>query len=162
MASVNKAIIIGNLGKDPEVRYTTGGQAVANFTVATNDRWTDKSGQQQERTEWHRIVVWGKQAENCGQYLKKGRSVYVEGRLQTREWTNKEGQKQYTTEIVAVIVQFLGGRGEGGGGGGRGPDDFGPPPPDFETSGSPSGGLSGGGAQGGAEGAKGQDDDIPF
>jgi single-strand DNA-binding protein len=167
MASVNKAIIIGNLGKDPEVRYTTGGQAVANFTVATNDRWTDKSGQQQERTEWHRVVVWGKQAENCGQYLKKGRSVYVEGRLQTREWTNKEGQKQYTTEIVAVIVQFLGGRGEGGGGGGRGPDDFGPPPPDFETSGSPSGGvpgggLSGGGGAGGAGGAKGPDDDIPF
>ncbi len=107
--------------------------------------------------------MWGKQAENCGQYLKKGRSVYVEGRLQTREWTNKEGQKQYTTEIVAALVQFLGARGEGGGG----RDDFGPPPPDFETSGPPASGpsASGGGSPGGGAepgGAKGPDDDIPF
>jgi single-strand DNA-binding protein len=161
MASVNRAIIVGNLGRDPEVRYTTGGQPVANFTVATNDRWTDKAGQPQERTEWHRIVVWGKQAENCGQYLKKGRSVYIEGRIQTREWTNKDGQKQYTTEIVANQVQFLGGRGEGGGG--RGGDDFGPPPPEMEPGdgGPPSGGgpAGPGGAPGGA---KGGDDDIPF
>jgi single-strand DNA-binding protein len=161
MASVNKAIIIGNLGKDPEVRYTTGGQPVANFNVATNERWTDKSsGQQQERTEWHRIVVWGKQAENCGQYLKKGRSVYVEGRLQTREWTNKEGHKQYSTEIVANTIQFLGGKGEGGG---HGPDDFGPPPPDFEPAGGPGSGStpSGGAAGGETKGGPGEDD-IPF
>ncbi len=156
MASVNKAIIVGNLGKDPEVRYTQGGQPVANFTVATNEKWTDKSsGQLQERTEWHRIVVWGKQAEHCGQYLKKGRSVYVEGRIQTREWTNKEGQKQYTTEIVANNVVFLGGGGRGEGGG---RDDFGPPPPDFE----PAGGQGGPGGPGPSGGAKGGDDDIPF
>ena len=163
MASVNKAIIIGNLGRDPEIRYTPGGQPVANFTVATNERWTDKSsGQQQERTEWHRIVVWGKQAENCSQYLKKGRSVYIEGRIQTREWTNKEGQKQWTTEIVANLVQFLGGRGEGGAPG-RGGDDFGPPPPDFEPV-EPSGGAGGVGGAGGGQDPKGgmNDPDIPF
>lgn len=117
MASVNKAIILGNLGKDPEVRYTNGGHAVANFSVATNEKW-GKDGNQQERTEWHRIVVWGKQAETCGQYLKKGRSVFIEGRIQTREWTNKEGAKQYTTEIVADRVQFLGVRGEDSSGSG--------------------------------------------
>src|SRR5437899_4579649 len=99
--SVNKVILIGNLGRDPEVRYTPGGQAVANFTVATNENWTDKQGQKQERTEWHRIVVWGKLAELCGEYLSKGRQAYIEGRLQTREWTNKEGAKQYTNEVVA-------------------------------------------------------------
>ncbi|MEW5740166.1 MAG: single-stranded DNA-binding protein [Myxococcota bacterium] len=147
---VNKVILIGNLGADPEVRFTPGGQAVANFRIATNESWTDKQGQKQERTEWHRIVVWGKQAENCGEYLKKGRQAYVEGRLQTREWTDKEGKKNYTTEIVANTVQFLGG-GRGGGdfGGGQGgssggqssggggrredfggpPDDMGGPPP---------------------------------
>ena len=102
--SVNKVILVGNLGRDPEVRYTPSGQAVANFTVATNEAWTDKAGQKQERTEWHRVVVWGKSAENCGEYLSKGRQVFVEGRLQTREWTNKEGAKQYTTEIVANPV----------------------------------------------------------
>jgi single-strand DNA-binding protein len=138
VASVNKAIILGNLGKDPEVRYTNGGQAVANFSVATNEKWT-KDGQSQERTEWHRIVVWGKQAENCGQYLRKGRSVYIEGRIQTREY-EKDGQKRYTTEIVADRVQFLGGRGEdsSGGSGSRSSDDFGAPP------------------------SSGSDDDIPF
>lgn len=150
MASVNKAIIIGNLGKNPEVRFTQSGQPVCNFTVATNERWTDKGGQTQERTEWHRIVVWGKQAEHCGQYLTKGRSVYVEGRIQTREWQDKDGKKNYTTEIVATNVTFLGGKGEGAGaGGGRG-DDFGPPPPDFEPAGHMGGGRGG------------PDDDIPF
>ncbi len=145
MAGINKVILIGNLGRDPEVRFTQGGQAVANFSVATTETWTDKSsGQKQEKTEWHRIVVWGKQAENCGQYLKKGRQAYIEGRLQTREWTDKEGKKNYTTEVVANTVQFLGGGGGGGrpadeGGGysprndgppsGGPPEDFGAPPP---------------------------------
>ena len=143
---VNKVILIGNLGADPEVRFTPSGQAVANFRIATNESWTDKSsGQKQERTEWHRIVVWGKLAELCGEYLKKGRQCFVEGRLQTREWTDKEGKKNYTTEVVANNVQFLGGGpgrsggAEGGGGGTRsggtsGGDDFGggggPPPGD--------------------------------
>ncbi len=110
MASVNKVILIGNLGRDPELRYTASGQGVANFTLATNERWRDKDGNNQERTEWHRIVVWGKTAENCAQYLQKGRSVYVEGRLQTREWEDKEGNKRQTTEIVAQNVTFLGSR----------------------------------------------------
>ena len=108
MGAVNKAILVGNLGKDPELRFTPGGQAVANFTVATNEAWTDKGGEKKERVEWHRIVAFGKLAETCGEHLNKGRQVYVEGRLQTREWTNKEGAKQYTTEIVADTVVFLG------------------------------------------------------
>lgn len=116
MAGVNKAILVGNLGKDPELRYTQGGQAVVNFPVATSEQWTDKSGERQERTEWHRIVVWGKVGENCAQYLSKGRSVYIEGRIQTREWEDQSGQKRYTTEINAQTVQFLGG---GAGGGAR-------------------------------------------
>jgi single-strand DNA-binding protein len=107
MASVNKAIVVGNMGSDPEVKFTPGGQAVANFSIATTDKW-EKDGQKQERTEWHRIVVWGKLAELCGQYLRKGRQVYVEGRLQTREWQDKDGNKRTTTEIVAQGVQFLG------------------------------------------------------
>jgi single-strand DNA-binding protein len=111
MASVNKVILVGNLGRDPELRYTQNGSAVANFTLATNERWRDKDGNNQERTEWHRIVVWGRAAENCAQYLQKGRSVYVEGRLQTREWEDKDGNKRSTTEVNALNVQFLGGRG---------------------------------------------------
>ena len=114
--SVNKAIVIGNLGADPELRYTQTGQAVANFRIATNERWTDKDGAQQERTEWHKIVVWGRQAENCDKYLSKGRQVYVEGRIQTREWEDRDGNRRWTTEIVAQNVQFLSG-GAGGGGG---------------------------------------------
>lgn len=115
MASgVNKVLLIGRLGGDPEVRYTSNGGAVANFTLATNESWTDKSGQKQERTEWHKVVVWGKLGELCGQYLSKGRQAYVEGRLQTRDWTDKEGNKRYTTEIVAQNVQFLGGGAERG------------------------------------------------
>jgi len=147
MASVNKVILIGNLGRDPELRYTQGGQAVANFTLATNEVFGGKSGERQERTEWHRIVAWGRTAELCSQYLSKGRSVYIEGRLQTREWENKEGQKQRTTEIVAQNVTFLDRRSEGGGGGGRG--DSGPGD-DF--------GGGGGGSGGGAP----SDDEIPF
>src|SRR5690606_37079644 len=114
MASVNKVILVGHLGADPEVRFTPSGQAVANFRMATSETWTDRaSGQRQERTEWHRIVVWGKLGELCGEYLRKGRQCYVEGRLQTREWQDRDGQKRYTTEIVANQVVFLGGRGDG-------------------------------------------------
>jgi len=113
-AGVNKVILIGNLGRDPELRYTQSGQAVANFTLATTETWNKKEGGREERTEWHRIVAWGRTAELCAQYLSKGRTVYVEGRLQTREWENREGQKQKTTEIVALSVQFLGGPRGGG------------------------------------------------
>ena len=115
MASVNKVILIGNLGRDPELKYTPGGNAVCNFTLATNEQWTDKAGAKQERTEWHRVVVWGKQAEVCGQYLKKGRQAYVEGSLTTREWNDKDGNKRTTTEVKAQRVQMLGRQGEGGG-----------------------------------------------
>ncbi len=125
MASVNKVILIGNLGRDPELRYTASGQGVTNFTLATNERWRDKDGNNQERTEWHRIVVWGKSAENCAQYLQKGRSVYVEGRLQTREWEDKDGNKRSTTEVVALNVTFLGSQRGGGGPGGEPPPESG-------------------------------------
>ncbi len=127
--SVNKAIVVGNLGRDPEVRYTQGGQAVCNFSVATNERWRDKSGNEQEQTEWHRIVTWGKLAEICGEHLSKGRMVFIEGRLQTREWTDRQGDKRYTTEIVARDVQFLDRSGRQAGPDKAPPDDdFGPPP----------------------------------
>ena len=108
--SLNKVMLIGNLGRDPEVRFTQGGTPVANFTLATNERWTDQSGERQEKTEWHRIVVWGKQAEIAGEYLRKGRQVYVEGSLQTREWTDRDGNKRYTTEVKALRFQMLGSR----------------------------------------------------
>ena len=108
MASLNKVILIGNLGRDPEVRYTQNSTAVANFTLATNEVWTDKAGERQERTEWHRIVVWGKQAEIVREYLAKGRQVYVEGSLQTRQWDDREGHKRTTTEIKAARVLMLG------------------------------------------------------
>jgi single-strand DNA-binding protein len=145
MASVNKVILIGNLGRDPELRYTAGGQPVASFSVATNERWNDREGKPQERTEWHRIVVWGKQGENCANYLAKGRTVYIEGRLQTREWEDKEGQKRQTTEVVAQTVQFLGSRdGAGRGAAPRGASD--PAPADTEPAPAPPGGG----------------DDIPF
>jgi single-strand DNA-binding protein len=118
MSSVNKVILVGRLGKDPEVRYTPSGSAVANFSVATSENWKDKGGEKQERTEWHNIVVWGKLAEICGQYLNKGKLVYLEGRLQTREWDDRDGVKRKTTEIVASEMVMLGSKGEGGGGGG--------------------------------------------
>jgi len=108
MASVNRVILIGNLGRDPEVRYTQGGTAVANFTLATNEVWTDKGGERQERTEWHRIVVWGKQAEIVREHLSKGKQVYVEGSIQTRQWDDREGNKRQTTEIKAMRVVMLG------------------------------------------------------
>ena len=112
MSGVNKVFLIGNLGANPELRYTQGQQAVANLRLATTEKWTDKSGQKQEATEWHRVVVWGKQAEICGQYLTKGRQVFIEGSIRTRQWQDQQGQKRYTTEIVARNVQMLGGRGE--------------------------------------------------
>jgi single-strand DNA-binding protein len=139
MAGINKVIIIGNLGGDPEVRYTPSGSAVANFNVATSESWKDKNtGEKKERTEWHRIVVWGKLGELCGEYLSKGRQVYVEGRLQTRSYDDKDGVKRYMTEVIATDVQFLGSKESGGGrpAGGAAPprDSFGgpgaPPPAD--------------------------------
>lgn len=114
MASVNKVILIGNLGKDPDVRYMPSGDAITNITVATTDTWKDKSGEKQEKTEWHRVAFFGRLAEIAGEYLKKGSQVYVEGRLQTRKWQNKEGQDQYTTEIVANEMKMLGSRSGGG------------------------------------------------
>jgi single-strand DNA-binding protein len=105
-------MLIGNLGRDPEVRYTAGGKAVANFSLATNESWQDKDGNRQEQTEWHKIVAWGKLGEICGEYLSKGKSVYIEGRLQTRKWKDKEEKERTTTEIVALDMIMLGGRGE--------------------------------------------------
>jgi len=126
MASVNKVILVGNLGKDPETRYMPNGEAVTNITLATTDTWKDKNGEKQEKTEWHRVTFYRKLAEIAGEYLKKGRQVYVEGRLETRKWTDKEGKDRYTTEIIASEMQMLGTRGGensfevvGGGGGGR-------------------------------------------
>ncbi len=153
--SVNKAILIGRLGADPEVRYTPGGAAVANFNIATDDAYTDKNGQKQEKTEWHRIVAWGRTAELAGQYLKKGREVYIEGKIETREWQDKDGNRRYTTEIKAQNVTFLSGgqRGEptgsegddASGGGGHG----GPPAGGGGYGGPPAGGSGGGGGGGG-------------
>jgi single-strand DNA-binding protein len=125
MASVNKVIIVGNLGKDPETRYAPSGDAFCTITVATTDSWKDKAtGEKKEATEWHRVVFNGRLAEIAGQYLKKGRPVYIEGSLRTRKWTNKEGVDQYTTEIRADQMQMLGSRDEAGGGSARGGDDY--------------------------------------
>lgn len=112
--SVNKAILVGRLGRDPETRYTSGGQAVCNFTLATDETYKDRNGERQKRTEWHRIVVWAKQAEIAQQYLHKGSLIFLEGRIQTRQWDDREGQKRTTVEIVATNFRMLGGRGEGG------------------------------------------------
>ena len=164
---INKVILIGNLGSDPEVRYTPDGVPVANFSLATNESWNDKDGQRQERTEWHRLVLWRRQAEVAQQYLKKGSKIYVEGRLQTRSWDDQSGQKRYTTEIVVNDMQMLDSRGEGGGsgysdeGGSRagGGSDFG-----GERTG---GGSSYGGDRAGTQPDAppppgGDDDDLPF
>jgi single-strand DNA-binding protein len=156
MGSVNKVILVGNLGRDAELRYTPGGAAVATLNMATTEVWNDKGGQRQEKTEWHRVVLWGKTAESLSEYLTKGKQIYVEGRLQTRQWDDKDGNKRYTTEIRSDRVVLL-----GGGGGGRGGSASG-------------GGERGGGERGGAErggdfggpGPEGSapltDDDIPF
>ena len=134
---VNKAIIVGTLGRDPEVKYTAGGSAVVNVNVATNESWKDKStGENVEKTEWHRIVIFGKLAEICGQYLSKGRQVYIEGRLQTRSWEDQQGQKRYMTEVVAQDMMMLGSRGDGSGGGGGGggrSESYGGRPPSREA-----------------------------
>ena len=143
---VNKAILIGNLGRDPEMRYTQNGTAVANFTLATTDSWTGKDGNKEERTEWHNIVAWARLAEICSQYLTKGRHVYIEGRIQTRKWEDRDGNTRYTTEVVAQNMQMLGGRGEGGGG-------------DYGGGG---GEGAGGGPAPGPDDAGVTDDDIPF
>jgi len=160
--SVNKVILVGRLGRDPETRYTGGGQAVANFSMATDESYKDKNGERQKRTEWHKIVVWGKQAEIAQQYLKKGSLIFIEGRIQSREWQDKEGQKRTSFEIVATNFRMLGGRADGaaagasagagamGGGAPRGGDDF----------------DAGGGheehAAGGGAGPEISDEDIPF
>jgi single-strand DNA-binding protein len=159
--SVNKVILVGRLGRDPETRYTGGGQAVANFSVATDESYKDKNGERQKRTEWHKIVVWGKQAEIAQQYLKKGSLIFIEGRIQSREWQDKEGQKRTSFEIVANNFRMLGGRAEGAaagaGGGSRGGGD------DFESHAAPPEDTYGGGGSGHAPaGPEISDEDIPF
>lgn len=134
MAAVNKVILIGNLGKDPEFKYTPGGQPVATFSLATTERFSDKNGQRQEKTEWHNIVAWGKLAELVNQYLKKGRSAYIEGKLTTRSWDDKDGNKRYKTEIVANTIQFLGSASGNGG-----EQDFSSGSPAFDAHPMPSG-----------------------
>ena len=161
MAAVNKVILVGHLGRDPEVRYTPDGRAICNFTMATTDTWKDKnSGEKRERTEWHRVVVFGRLAEICGEYLAKGRQVYVEGRLQTRKWQGQDGQDRWTTEVVIDqrgTMQMLGGREGGGGapaggqgGGRRQSQDYG------------GGGVPGGGDYNSPPPYQEADDDIPF
>ena len=120
MASLNKVMLIGNLGKDPEVRYTAGGTAVASFSLATSEKFKNKNGDFEEKTEWHNITLWARLAEIAGEYLSKGKTVYIEGRLQTRKWQDKEGKDRYTTEIVGEKMQMLSGKGEGGGSGSGG------------------------------------------
>ncbi len=154
MAGVNKAIIIGNLGRDPEIKYTQSNVPVANFSVATTESWKDKnSGEWQEKTEWHRIVAWRHLAERAERYLKKGKQVYIEGRIETRKWTGKDGNDRYTTEIVANQLMMLGRRdeGEGSSGGSSGQKESGP---------KASGGFTGPDMP--ADGAADEDDDLPF
>jgi single-strand DNA-binding protein len=170
MASVNKVILLGNLGRDPETRYTTGGDAVTNLRIATSEQWKDKSGEKQERTEWHTVVLFGRQAEIAGEYLKKGRSVYIEGRLQTRKYTDKEGVEKYSTEIVADRMQLIGSARDAGGGGGSDAEFGGADAGGGRRSTGGGGGGGGGGSGasrsgGGAPGKKNTDDfddDIPF
>lgn len=139
MASLNKALLIGNLGKDPELRYTPSGKAVASFSIATTNQWKDKDGQKQERTDWHNIVVWGRQAEIAKDYLRKGKQIYLEGRIQTRSYDDKDGNKRWITEIVADRFLMLGRKGEG-----DAADEFPPPPSASDAPGAPN------------------DDDLPF
>ena len=157
--SVNKVILVGRLGRDPETRYTSGGQAVANFSVATDETYKDKAGERQKRTEWHKIVVWGKQAEIAQQYLKKGSLIFIEGRIQSREWQDKEGQKRTSFEIVATNFRMLGGRGDGGAAGGSGAMGGGSRLEEHDQSG-PADDFGGHG--GGVSGPEISDEDIPF
>lgn len=159
--SVNKVILVGRLGRDPETRYTGGGQAVANFSVATDESYKDRNGERQKRTEWHRITAWGKLAEICQQYLKKGTMVYIEGRIQSREWQDKEGQKRTSFDIVASTMKMLSSRGDAaaagaatGGGASRSGDDV-------ESQAAPADDAYGGGSQAPA-GPEISDEDIPF
>ena len=166
MASVNKVILIGNLGKDPEIRYAPSGSAICNITIATSRVSKDKtSGEKQEQTEWHRVVMFDRLAEISGEYLKKGKSVYIEGRLQTRKWTDKEGVERYSTEIVAQEMTMLGGR-EGGGGGGSGGmsggDDMGESRAPAPRSAPPRGAPAPKPAAKTSTGFDDMDDDIPF
>jgi single-strand DNA-binding protein len=158
LMSVNKAILVGRLGRDPETRYTSGGQAVANFTLATDETYKDRSGERQKRTEWHRIVLWGKLAEITQQYLKKGMLVYIEGRIQTRQWEDKrDGQKRSTTEIVANVMRMLTSRAEsaaaGAGGSAGAPSHARSADPEFESAPMP---------EDPAAGPEISDEDIPF
>jgi len=157
--SVNKVILVGRLGRDPETRYTSGGQAVANFSVATDETYKDRNGERQKRTEWHKIVVWAKQAEIAQQYLKKGSLVFIEGRIQSREWQDKEGQKRTSFEIVATNFRMLGGRGDGGAAGGGAPRGSGD---DMEGHAAPADDSYGGGGSHPASGPEISDEDIPF
>jgi single-strand DNA-binding protein len=158
MASVNKVILVGNLGRDPETRYMPDGGAITNISIATTSTWKDKSGEKQEATEWHRIAFFGKLAEIAGEYLKKGSQVYVEGKLRTRKWQDKDGVEKYTTEVIADAMQMLGGRqgmgGDAGGGGDYAKASSGGAP---ATSSKPAGGAKGGAAK-----FDDMDDDIPF
>jgi single-strand DNA-binding protein len=156
MASVNKVIIIGNLGRDPEMRYLPSGDAIANLRIATTDKYKDRNGDMQEATEWHSVAFFGKTAEICGQYLKKGSQVYVEGSLRTRKWQDKEGNDRYTTEIRGDRMQMLGGRSTGGGG----IADYDAPPAEGMSSNPPR--ASGKPAGGNAGSMNDMDDDIPF
>jgi single-strand DNA-binding protein len=156
MGSVNKVILVGNLGRDAELKFTPSGFPISSFSIATTDRRKDKDNNWQEKTEWHRIKLLGKQAESLQDYLKKGKQIYVEGRLETRSWDDKDGQKKYMTEIIADRIQLLGGRGDGGGrsgGGSRGGDDF----DDYHE-----GGPGGSGSGSGSGPSDLTDDDIPF
>ena len=177
---INKVILVGNLGRDPEVRSTTSGMPVANFSIATNRRWKDRDGNRQEQTEWHQVVCFGRQAEIAGQYLQRGRQIYVEGRLQTRSWDDQQsGEKRYRTEIVCENFQMLGQRGDGGGGYGGGGGGYGGGGSGYSGGGGGGGGYGGGGGPsgppsggdpapqdsgGGGGGGYGpeDDDDIPF
>jgi single-strand DNA-binding protein len=161
--SVNKVILVGRLGRDPETRYTGGGQAVANFSVATDETYKDKSGERQKHTEWHKIVVWGKQAEIAQQYLKKGSLIFIEGRIQSREWQDKEGQKRTSFEIVANNFRMLGGRGDSGGSGAGGSTVGSARAEEHDQSGPADDFGGGAGAGGGGHtGPEISDEDIPF
>ena len=168
MASVNKVILIGNLGKDPEIRYAPSGSAICNIALATSRSWKDKTtGERQEETEWHRVVFFDRMAEVAGEYLKKGKSVYIEGRLKTRKWTDKEGAEKYTTEVMADKMEMLGSREGGGGGnagnGGSGSEDMGSAPAPSQRSAPPA--RSAPAPKPAAKSSTGfddMDDDIPF